>query len=213
MTAGPASPLAGGYDLDARYVPQLGVTVILNHIGPATLCAIHPQGGRVPGFWLDGSTSAAAAEWIEQFNTAGYNLYFTLNAPLPGLAKKPSKSKIVELRGIGADIDAKDGRSLDEAFAAIYRVGVSPNLIIATGGGFQPIWLLPEPLSATNENVHLVEATGARIVRVTGSDPVQNIDRILRIPFTTNFPNATKAAAGRVVCCSGLVVRRIGGSG
>lgn len=206
------TPLLGGHSLDTRWAPLLGVTVVLNRIGPATLCAIHPETGGLRGFWLDQSTLSDAADWVERHNAAGFNIYFTLNLPQSGLSKKPAKAEIIELRGLAADIDAKNGRSPEEAFAAIGRAGISPNLIIATGGGFQPVWKLPEPLAATTENVRQVEAIGKRIVQLTGSDAVQNIDRIFRLPFTYNFPNEIKRKAGRVVCFSGLLLPKSGGS-
>jgi hypothetical protein len=180
--------------------------LVLEHIGPTTLCAIHPHVPGLLGCWLDDEKVTATAEWVERLNAEGYNIYFTLNLPNAGLTKKPSKREIVELRALAADIDAKNGRSLDEAFALIGRVKVPPNLVIATGGGFQPIWKFAEPLPATDENIRRVEALGRRIVRLTGSDPIQNIDRILRMPFTLNYPNAAKRAAGRVPCLSGLVL-------
>jgi hypothetical protein len=208
-TATPTPPL-GGHDVDCRCAPLLAVTVILSHIGRTTLCAIHPEAGGLRGFWLDEATLPYAADWVERHNAAGRNIYFTLNEPAFGLAKKPAKTQIISLRGFAADNDAKNGRSLDEAFAAIGRAGIAPNMIIATGGGFQPVWKLPEPLPATEENIRRVEAVGKRIVRLTGSDAVQNVDRILRLPFTKNFPNKIKIQACRTVCLSGLVLPKSG---
>ena len=202
--------LGGGYSINAGYDPLFGVTFIQNNVGNTTLCAIHPSTRMVRACWMQESNLANIAAWVDQYNTKGFNTYFTLNLPKPGLKKKPSKDEIAELRGVAGDNDAKAGRSLDEAFATIGRMGIPPSFITATGGGFQPIWMFSEPLPATDRNAQLVEAVGARIVQLMGSDPVQNIDRILRIPFTKNFPTATKAAAGRIVCCSGLVIPNIG---
>lgn len=212
LAAPPAPSLGTDCMIDARYAPLIGVTAILRLIGPTTICAIDPFRSGVSACWLDEGTRAAVSDWVERHNAAGRNIYFTLNEPVAGLAKKPAKTQIISLRGFAADNDAKNGRSLDEAFAAIGRVGVKPNLIIATGGGFQPVWKLPEPLSATEENIRRVEGIGKRIVRLTGSDTVQNVDRILRLPFTKNFPDKKKRDAGRVVCCSGLLLPQGGGS-
>jgi hypothetical protein len=205
-------PSLGGHQLDVRYAPLLGATVILHFIGPTTLCAIHPDTPGLRGYWLDPSTLPHAVDWVERHNAAGRNIYFALNAPVAGLATKPSKSEIIDLRGVPADVDAKNGRSIDEAFDVIGQVGIDPTLIIATGGGFQPVWRLPEPLPATEDNVRRVEAAGKRIARLTGGDAVHDIGRILRLPFTKNFPNKKKRDAGRVVCCSGLLLPQGGGS-
>jgi hypothetical protein len=210
MPSAATPTLNANYTIDARDDPFLGVTAILGLIGPTTLCAINPFADGVLAYWLEQATCAAAAEWIERRTAAGENVYYVLNLPQQGLAKKPAKAEILELRGLAADIDAKNGRSLDDALAAIDRVGITPTLVVATGGGFQPIWMLRDPLPATEENSQRVEAIGARIMHLTRGDPIQNIDRILRLPFTRNFPNKTKIEAGRVVCCSGLLLPKYG---
>lgn len=205
------SVAAGTYKIQAAFEPLRGLKLILDQLGPTTLCALEPDTGVSRGCWLDRENLDHTCKWVEKHNADGFNIYFTLNLPKPGLAKKPSKAEITALRGLPADIDAKHGRSLADAFALVGNVQARPNLIIATGGGFQPIWMFPERLPANAKNVGRVEAAGKRLVKVTGSDPIQNIDRILRMPFTMNFPNKKKIAAGRVVCPSGLVLPTTGG--
>jgi hypothetical protein len=85
-----------------------------------------------------------------------------------------------------------------------------PTMTIMTGGGFQPIWMFAASLPATAENLRRAEALGKRIAELTGGDPVQNVDRILRLPFTINRPDQKKRDAGRVTCPSGIVVSRLG---
>jgi putative DNA primase/helicase len=69
-------------------------------------------------------------------------------------------------------------------------------VIILTGGGVQPIWLI-EPMLATEPNASRAEAVGAYVTQRFGGDPVQNIDRVLRLPGFINHPNAKKRKAGQ----------------
>jgi hypothetical protein len=191
--------------------PATGCQLILRAIGATTLVAIQPDSGVVNAAWLDTETLTSAAGWATQRNAAqrnaaGANLYFTLNEPVSGLCKKPAKADIRTLRGIGADIDAKAGRDLDTAWAAIGAVPCAPSLIIMSGGGWQPFWLFDVPIAATPDTVSQVEAVGRKIVALTGSDAVQNIDRIFRLPFTINYPNKKKRKQGRTACLAGIVL-------
>jgi hypothetical protein len=171
-----ATGQSDGYEIEARYAPSLALTVLLSRVGPTTLCAIDPASGTIHSLWLEQRPLEVAVDWVDQHNTVDFNIYFTLNLPKQRQARKPAKADIVELRGLAADIDAKDGRTLETAFAAIGNVGVNPQLIIASGGGFQPIWIFLEPLPATQENIKRVEAAGARTAHLTGGDRVQSID-------------------------------------
>jgi hypothetical protein len=157
--------------------------------------------------WLDAATLSNAASWAAHRNAAGANLYFTLNEPSPGLSRKPSKLDIRLLRGIGADIDAKNGRSIEDALGAIGVIARAPSLLIMSGGGWQPLWLFDAPVQATPDAVPRVETVGRKIAALAGGDAVQNIDRIFRLPFTINHPNKKKRAEGRTECLSGLLVQ------
>jgi hypothetical protein len=203
----PASAAAShGYTLDQREDLAGGVQWVLDAIGTSIIVAIHPESRVCLGKYLDAETLDDAVAWSSLKSARGYNLYFQINQPKRGLSKKAHKADITHLRAWGyADIDAKDGRSHDEALASIYSLPLPPpNIIIATGGGYQPVWLLPEPIPATPDAITRVEALGERIASMAGGDSVENIDRILRLPFSRNFPNAKKRASGRVECLSGL---------
>ena len=95
---------------------------------------------------------------------------------------------------------------MEGALATIKALRLKPSFVIMTGGGYQPLWLLDHPLQATDEVVRRAEAIGKRIAELTSSDPVQNVDRILRLPFTRNYPNARKRAEGRTACNSDVLL-------
>ena len=71
-----------------------------------------------------------------------------------------------------------------------------PTLIIFTGGGLQPLWLV-EPLPDTLENRDRAERVGDAIAQRFGGDAVGNVDRILRLPGAINHPKKDKRDAGQ----------------
>jgi hypothetical protein len=205
---GAIAPLApGATSLEVRLNIASALSWLLTWFGPTTVVAINPDSGSISGKWLGQTTLEEVTRWADEINRRGSNLYFCPNLPKPGLAKKPSDGEISEIRAIYADIDAKDGRSMDEAREAIFKLP-HPTHVIMTGGGYQPIWILSEPLPTTVETIAWARARGKSIAAYAGGDAVDDISRILRLPFTVNYPNAKKCAAGRVECLSGLL--RIG---
>ena len=193
--------------IEVRDDPAAGLAFVLGNVGPATVVAIHPEQNSIAAAWLDRITLDAVAAWATKQSKAGFNLYFTPNLPTMGLARKPAKADTTALRALYADVDAKGETSLAAAYAAILALPMPPaSFVIATGGGFQPVWLFEAPMLTTPDLVAQAERDGAAVARMAGGDPVQNVDRILRLPFTMNHPNAKKRDAGRVPCPSGLVL-------
>ena len=76
-----------------------------------------------------------------------------------------------------------------------------------SGGGYQPIWLLDPPVPATPDAVQRAESITKETATLLGGDNIQNVDRLLRMPFTINYPNRKKRDGGRVPCQSGVLVR------
>lgn len=204
MLAGSPNAPGAGPAIEARDDPAAGLTFVLKALGATTIVAIHPDTGMVKARWLDAATLADVAAWAASMSAAGFNLYFTPNLPAPGMERKAAKADMSAVRAVFADVDAKGGQSLEGARAAVLALP-PPSFIIASGGGFQPVWVLDAPMPATPDVVAAVEAVGRRLAALAGGDPVQNVDRILRLPFTVNYPNATKRAAGRGVSLSGLL--------
>lgn len=161
------------------------------------LVAIPPEGGAARGH--DFSTDIdAAAVWVREQNAEGNNIYFTVNEVRPGVNKKPTKTDIVTVRFAHVDIDPpKDGGLFDES-AVCERLENSvtpPSFVNWSGNGVQAFWRL-EP----GATVETTEQVNRGLIAVFGGDPgTQNIDRLMRVPGTDNYPNAKKRAAGRTV--------------
>jgi hypothetical protein len=160
------------------------------------LVAIVPNG---PAAGKDfGTDIDAAAAWAIKQNREGKNIYFTVNEVRPGVNKKPEKADIVAVRFAHVDIDPpKDGGPFD-ASAVCERLENSvtpPSFVNWSGNGVQAFWRLER-----GATVETTEQINRGLIAVFGGDRgTQNIDRLMRVPGTDNYPNATKRAAGRTV--------------
>ncbi|QYU68867.1 AAA family ATPase [Leptolyngbya sp. 15MV] len=153
-----------------------------------------PNDGRYFGSDVEG-----AVEYIVRQNEAGFNAYFTFNIPTGDCGVKPSKAQIVALRGLHVDIDApKNGEPFDkDAVLAAVRAD-RPTYVVDSGGGVHAYWLFDQPIEATPDAVAAVEALNrALIAKFNGDHAAANVDRVMRVPGTANWPDAKKRAAGR----------------
>lgn len=177
------------------------------------LVAISPAGGPPVGVTRPQGHPNLAA-FVKQ-HAGAFNLYFSANEPKPDAPdRKLTKDDVARITTIFADIDPAAGADLaaerlrlralaDDLSGELW----APTYTIDSGGGVQLLWRLREPLDATPENIAAVEAQGRGIAAKLGGDPVQNIDRVMRLPGTTNFPNAKKRAAGRKSAPSCIIGR------
>ena len=73
-----------------------------------------------------------------------------------------------------------------------------PTAILDSGNGIQPLWAIArQPL--TPEIIETTEAENRAIEAAVGAAGTHNIDRLLRLPGTLNYPNAAKQRLGRRV--------------
>lgn len=166
--------------------------------------AIMPDQNQVHGLWF-GDDVAAATQWIVGKNAEGFNLYWTVNITRQFLNKKPEKNDIRAARFVHVDLDApKDGSAFDRrgALRQIEAMREQPSFIIDSGGGLQAFWRLDELAS----NLGAVERLNQRLAHLLGGDHCHNIDRLMRVPGTVNFPNAKKRERGRVPALSTIVM-------
>lgn len=142
--------------------------------------------------------------FIEKHN-GKRNLYYSVNEPKPDAPDdKLKKHDIAKINAVWLDADPKKDLPFERErerlakFAVDLKTGPNPPTYITdSGGGIQAFWLLDKPLEATKDNVIAAESLSRGLAEQYGTDFVQNIDRIMRIPFTVNIPNALKAKKGR----------------
>jgi hypothetical protein len=173
------------------------------------LTAIPPDGGRAEGLRVElPHDEERAAAWITRHNAEGMGIYWSANEVRSGFGgAKAGKNDLATLRAVFLDLDCDktEGATQVEMEAAMMArlrsFAVAPSLLLHSGGGFVPVWLLDTPAPADGDhgpNTAAMEALGAEMRARLGGDPVQNVDRVLRLPDTVNWPNAGKRQRGRV---------------
>lgn len=157
------------------------------HVG-----AIHPDTGAIKTHHF-GDDRPAAEKWIDEWNAAGWNAYFSVNEVREGFHEKPTKAEIVRRRFFHVDVD--DTQDPKPLFA------LAPFVIINSGNGIQGLWLV-----AGNPPASDVEDVNQRVTHKLHADrSCCNVDRLLRVPGTINYPNAKKRERGRVPVMASLL--------
>ncbi|HAK94000.1 MAG TPA: hypothetical protein DCM87_03060 [Planctomycetes bacterium] len=74
-----------------------------------------------------------------------------------------------------------------------------PTYIIDSGGGFQALWRLREPIAIDGDLSRAEDAArySKRLEMLFGADRCHNVDRLLRLPSTWNLPDEQKRKRGR----------------
>jgi hypothetical protein len=204
-THGRPGPLATGGIVDIS-----AALAFLKKLGPDdrhNLVTIREVAGQ-PQSVISGRTFEphdwdGVAAWLSGV-PAGANVYYSVNEPAAGAPHgKLRKEHIGRVRAVFVDIDpSADAQTIDGRATVLQRAEAlraapeaPPSVIIDSGRGVQALWLLSDrPPSA--ETAAAAEATGRAAAHLAGGDAVQNVDRILRLPGTANYPDAKKRAKG-----------------
>lgn len=195
--------LVGPAFADDKAAESIAFLKMLDADGRHNLVAIHPQQGSVSGRTFEPGSWSAMAKWIEVHRPT-HNLYYSLNEPKAGAPHgKLTKAYIANIRALGADIDPDDSSDFEmeqirisACAESVRNSPIAPTIEVNSGYGLQLIWQLPAKLPA-NESRIAVESQGRGLAHWLTADFVQNIDRLLRLPGTTNFPTPKKIARGR----------------
>jgi P4 family phage/plasmid primase-like protien len=174
---------------------------------------------RADGPWLltaiipDGKTETETfaqvddlAEFIARHD-GKRNLYYSPNPVAKAMSKKTKKDDIAAAEVIHADLDPKGTETPEQAKERILKaIGTSglpkPSAAIDSGNGIQLLWRLAGPLRPAIA----VEAHNKAVLQTLGdTDGTWNVDRILRLPGTTNLPTKKKREKGRVASASRLL--------
>ncbi|SRR6266851_4143424 len=174
-------------------------------LGQWQLTAIDPEKKKPPvtRTFYPGQEQALL-DWLDLYN--GRNLYWAVNPPALDANKKSEKKDIKQVGYLHADLDPEDKLPLQQAQAKIRKnfemlpIGENkhpPSFIIFSGNGYQAFWKLAKPV-AVNSDPTLIERYNIQRAKMFGGDNCHNIDRILRLPGTVNWPNERKRQKGRV---------------
>ena len=168
---------------------------ILAPFGGAHLVAIHPKTKIIFGHQF-GSDVEAALAFIERHNGEGMGVYWSVNAVRPHRHKKPAKEDISHARFVHVDIDPpKNGGRFDKPLIleALADLPTPPSFVIDSGGGLGAFWRLEEPCA----NLASIEAINRQVQEFYDADHCWNIDRVMRVPGTINYPDKVKMLRGR----------------
>lgn len=150
------------------------------------------------------------------------NIYYDVNTRRPGIsaAKKAHKTDIASVNYLHVDVDPRAGEKLAEERERIRALLAAPptpipppSAIVFSGGGYNALWRLEEPIAIAgdDETTRLASAENAErynrafMIAFDGGDHCFNIDRILRLPGTVNWPDARKRGRGRVPDVASIV--------
>lgn len=194
----------------------------LRPCGPWVLTAIEPD-GKIETIT---ARNADAAFGFIRANEGKRNLYYSVNPTTRTMTSKAAKVDIAAVEYLFADLDPKEDESPEAAKArysrALQAYEPAPTAIVDSGNGIQALWKLgvptvldpPVPTDRGNKIhspetaavINDIEARAQAIMLALGSVAgTQNVDRILRLPGTTNLPNKKKIKAGRVACATKLI--------
>ncbi|MBI2417231.1 MAG: hypothetical protein HYV28_04900 [Ignavibacteriales bacterium] len=130
---------------------------------------------------------------IAQGASGQQNVYY-------GLATRIDKSSgekvnCKELRVVYADIDyGKAGHkrkpkyeTKEEVETVIKNCKLPPTIAVSSGHGYQLLWKLDQPYELGSAGNDRIERLMRKLGEHLGGDPVQNVDRIFRMPYTLNI--------------------------
>lgn len=124
---------------------------------------------------------------IKQKNVEGYGCYFGVC-----LRKTPNgnKSSVASIPALWADLDGKNFRGgKPEALAQLQRLPpyLYPSIIVDSGHGYHPYWLLREAETIeSNEEILKLEAYMKGLAHTLGGDSTSDLGRVLRLPGLLN---------------------------
>ncbi len=157
---------------------------------------------RPKHFWFR-SIEEMEKAWteIEDLNNQGYDIHFTVvprlrkaqgmkRHPLP---KKPITGCIWGDMDVGED---KPYKSAEDALARIESLKPLPSIIMESGTGFHPYYLLKEPIARSNERIE--DVLHAFTALVNGDKGAARTSRLMRVPNTINWKTGRPGNLARV---------------
>ncbi|MEP0943833.1 MAG: virulence-associated E family protein [Rhizobiaceae bacterium] len=149
------------------------------------------ESGRAQTVTFEAHRLDAAVDWAVAQNQNQANVYFAVNTLHNRVWDiKAKKTDIVRVDRFHVDVDDPS----EEAKSRILNYEPSPSLVMFSGGGFQAYW----DLADSTDDMELAEEINRSLAANLGGDHCQNVDRIMRVVGTINWPNEKKRKAGRV---------------
>lgn len=151
--------------------------------------------------------------WLESKQNKA-NLYYHVNSIEGHISKKASKEDIHSIDHLHVDLDISKGCKDPDSERAkicnrVMNYPIPPTYLVLTGGGYQAVWKLKEPIILDGDDrdkkIADAERRSKKIAQELGGDNCHNIDRLLRLPFTVNVLSSKKISDGRTKAVAELV--------
>jgi len=147
--------------------------------------------------------------WLTDLDNGEFNFYFSVNPPNRDMEKKATRLDIKELAFLHVDLDPRAGEDPDEERARILSLLTTglpkdmpaPSAITDSGGGYWAFWRLTDPfaINANEKRYDEAKLYNLQLELLFGADHCHNVDRIARLPGTTNYPDQRKVSKGRKI--------------
>jgi putative DNA primase/helicase len=169
---------------------------------PLQIVAILPDKGKLRVFRATNAEELKAVlPKAFYLNKQRWNLYYEANIGGKlndkGEPARNSEADITHIRCIVGDVDAKDGVTMEQCEEKVDELPLKPSLVVATGGGLQPVYRLNGIVEATEENRAKARAVGEGMAAQLGGDRTFSVEHLFRLPGTMNWPDEKKRARGR----------------
>ena len=177
--------------------------------GSWVLTAIDPAEKK--GIITETLESESAVEQFVEKHNAARNVYYSVNPVKGKVTKKAAKTDIASAAYLHVDADPDDGESpelfKERIMPKIEAHKPAPTFVINSGNGVNLLWRLDAPVALNGvQDWEDIEARNAGLAKQFEADPsTKNIDRILRLPNTVNYPTKKKLEIGRTVCMASLL--------
>lgn len=172
--------------------------------GPWVLTAIPlEREGRTTTDTFMMADAERLVKWLQAQEGLKSNIYFMVNKAMQVLTSKAKKEHVEAIEYLHVDVDPKKGESPEEARPRVIKLLAEfsplPWAMIDSGGGVQAFWKLDDPIYIGGDLTRAadLEAYNIQLARELGGDNCHNIDRIMRLPGTVNWPDAKKREKGR----------------
>jgi hypothetical protein len=177
--------------------------------GPWQLVSIDPeQKGNLVGRSFEDLEEAV--EFAVEKNQR-CNLYYTLNSLLRDVNSKPTRKDISSMDWLHVDVDPRVGEDLKSEQKRIIgflrQFEPRPSALIFSGGGYQALWRLAEPIEIKGRQSAYDDAKryNKQLEILFDADSCHNVDRLMRLPGTVNWPDEKKRKKGREPALSEIV--------
>lgn len=198
-----------------KHQPQVGLDFLrwLYPNGPWLMTAINTEQTETPSRTFHPGQEDQFAQWLER--NYDRNIYYSVNRPLRDMSKKAERVDIAEMGFLHVDVDPRTNENFEEEKSRIedkftnkLPTGLpKPSALVFSGGGYNALWRLDEaiPIALGDLTLPEIEARyedakryNLQLEILLQGDNCHNIDRILRLPGSVNWPTTKKKAKGRV---------------